>query len=201
LVLSAATAGSPARHRASAPQAPPVWTPEIPSLPAEAVEPLSKVLGPRVTGIPLVNLSIGKGPCASPDHEPSAQFALGAMKDIFFCASWLPLEGVHLQTIEILAPDGSCYQKIETPFETPGPAAVRPVDAKTKKVVLEGRKIPVEVRRLVRDPATGASLLQTSFPVAGSYVASHAIAGTWSVNVYLDHERGPVASGTFEVTK
>ncbi|MBI5527399.1 MAG: hypothetical protein HY897_13785 [Deltaproteobacteria bacterium] len=201
LAMSIAAAGSPRKGRAAVPRSAPVWAPAIPGLPAEVAQPLSKVLGPRVVDVPLVGLSIGKGPCGSPEHEPSAQFPLDSMKDVFFCTSWLPLEGVHLQTIEILAPDGSCYQKIETPFETPGPALRRSVGVKAQKVVLEGRKVPVEVQKLVQDPATGLSLLQAAFPVAGSYVASQAIAGSWSVNVYIDHERGPAASGAFEVTK
>lgn len=196
----AAQAESAGRIRAPAPKKG-VPLNRIQGSATDAAEPLSKLVGTKPARLPIAGISIGKGPCGAAAHEPASQFPLASINDIFFCTSWLSGEGTHLQTIEILAPDGSCYQKIETPFEMPAAALRAPAGQKPRKVLLEGRKIPVDMKMLVQDPATGLQVLETSFPVSGSYVTGQSLEGNWSVNVYLDQERGPVASGTFDVIR
>ena len=171
------------------------------AVPNEVRTMLRNVMGPRHVISPLVELSTGTGACGSPDHAPAAQYPLATLNDLYFCTSWLPIEGIHLQSIDIIAPDGNFYQKIQIPFEMPGPAFRRVPQGRVKKVILEGRTVPHEVRMLVKDTASGLNVLQGAFPVAGSYITGQSLVGRWSVNVYLDYDKVPLAAGSFEIVQ
>ena len=173
------------------------------SLPPDTVElaPLvSKVITTKPKVVPIVGLSIGTGACGTPEHTPAAQVALADLNDITICTSWVPLEGIHLLSIDIFSPGGDFYQKIETPFETPAVAVrYRRAATQVKKVSLEGRRLPVEVRSLSRMLNSDAYLLESTVPVAGSYIAVQAMTGRWTFNVHLDYSEAPVATGTIDI--
>ena len=178
-----------------------VRTPPIEKVPSEpSMAQLGKVLGKPLINIPLVTLSIGQGPCGTPDHAPAAQFKLADLGDLFFCTDWLPVDDVHLQTVEIIAPGGHFYQSVLTPFEMPVTPLWGAPAAGVRKVLLNGRRRPVEVKRL-REISGGLYGLQAAFPVAGSYIAQQSLTGLWTVNVYIDYQDGAIASGTFEIVE
>jgi hypothetical protein len=88
---------------------------------------------------------------------------------------WWSLTGQHVQRIELLSPDGSLYQRVQTAFDADA-VALQP----------RGNQMYMSV--------------ETVLPIAGTWITDHSLFGDWTVNVYLDDAQTPFTSGTFSVS-
>jgi len=94
------------------------------------------------------------------------EFALDDIRDLFVFSAWKHVDGEHTQELRFLLPDGNLYQKIETKFTTQESAKKQGVRATVKS----------------REEAA----LSVALPVAGTHITQRSLAGTWTVELFLD---------------
>jgi hypothetical protein len=104
---------------------------------------------------------------------PGEEFSVEQTRDVKILV-WWSLTGQHVQRIELLSPDGSLYQRVQTAF-----------DANTANLQPRGNQLYMSV--------------ETILPVAGTWITDHSLFGAWTVNVYLDDEQTPYTSASFSV--
>jgi hypothetical protein len=84
---------------------------------------------------------------------------------------WWSVRGAHVQTLKVIAPDGSLYQSVTTSFNG-------------------------DVRRRTFEHG-GDTLVQTLLPVAGTWITEYSIEGHWTIEVYMDDVARPAATSMF----
>jgi hypothetical protein len=104
---------------------------------------------------------------------PGEEFSVEQTRDLKILV-WWSLAGQHVQRIELLSPDGSLYQRIQTPF-----------DANTANLQPRGNQMYMSVEAIL--------------PVAGTWITDHSLFGAWTVNVYLDDAETPYTTASFSV--
>jgi hypothetical protein len=104
---------------------------------------------------------------------PGDEFSVGQTRDLKIVV-WWALNSQHVQRLELVSPDGSLYQRLQTSF-----------DADTSKLVQRGNQSYVSV--------------ETILPVAGTWITDHSLFGTWTVNVYLDGDTATSRNASFVV--
>jgi hypothetical protein len=104
---------------------------------------------------------------------PGDEFSVSQTRDLKIRV-WWALNGQHAQRLELLSPDGSLYQRLQTSF-----------DADTAKVELRGNQSYMSVETIV--------------PVAGTWITDHSLFGAWAVNVYLDDDETTSRAGSFTI--
>jgi hypothetical protein len=87
---------------------------------------------------------------------------------------WWAVSGRHVQTLKIVAPDGSLYQTLTATFDA---------DMNRRHVAVHG----------------GDTLVQTLLPVAGTWITEYSMDGHWTIEVYMDNATQPVATSSFRV--
>ena len=104
---------------------------------------------------------------------PGEEFSVEQTRDLKILV-WWSLTGQHVQRIELLSPDGSLYQRVQTAF-----------DANTANLQPRGNQMYMPV--------------ETILPVAGTWITDHSLFGAWTVNVYLDDAETPYTSASFSI--
>lgn len=104
---------------------------------------------------------------------PGDEFSVGQTRDLKIVV-WWALNSQHVQRLELLSPDGSLYQRLQTSF-----------DADTSKLVQRGNQSYMSV--------------ETILPVAGTWITDHSLFGAWTVNVYLDDDTATSRDASFVV--
>lgn len=94
------------------------------------------------------------------------EFDLDEVRDLFVFAAWRNVQGEHMQQTRFLLPDGNLYQSVGTKF-TAGTTTKSP-----------------GVQRAARSREDFA--VNVALPVAGTHITQRSLAGTWTVEVYLD---------------
>jgi hypothetical protein len=87
---------------------------------------------------------------------------------------WWAVSGHHLQTLKVIAPDGSLYQTMTRTFDA---------DANRRRLGEHG----------------GDLLVRTLLPVAGTWITEYSMEGHWTIEIYMDANIQPVATSTFRV--
>jgi hypothetical protein len=87
---------------------------------------------------------------------------------------WWAVPGRHVQTLKVIAPDGSLYQTLTATFEA---------DVNRRRTAQHG----------------GDTLVQTLLPVAGTWITEYSMEGHWTIEVYMDNGPRPVATSSFRV--
>lgn len=100
--------------------------------------------------------------CRTEIHE----FGIDEVRDLFVFAAWRNVTGEHTQRLRFVLPDGNTYQVIDTKFTVDPNAAGADVQAAV---------------RTREEMAVNAPLA-----VAGTHITQRSLAGTWTVEVYLD---------------
>lgn len=93
-------------------------------------------------------------------------FGLEEVRDLFIFAAWRNVTGEHAQQLRFLLPDGNVYQTLETKFTTEASSA----DPDTQVAVRSREEKAVS----------------TPLAVAGSHITQRSLAGSWTVELYLD---------------
>lgn len=117
------------------------------------------------------------------------EFAAGSLRDLLIVVEYRHLSGLHIQRIELYSPDGSLYQQRSTEVTLAG-----------DRVAGAGRKPDKGKGRGGEDKAGWGERVEVRLPVGGTWITEHALFGAWRVEVYLDSERLPIASGVFVLT-
>lgn len=105
------------------------------------------------------------------------EFDLDQVRDLFVFSAWRHIQGEHTQQLRFLLPDGNLYQSIETKFT---------VSTATKSS---------GVQSAVRSREEYA--VSVALPVAGTHITQRSLAGTWTVEIYLDGKFVTKTSLTF----
>ena len=122
------------------------------------------------------------------------EFSGASLRDLLIVVEYRHLSGLHIQRIELYSPDGSLYQQRSTEVTLAGDRGDGPkADKKGDKG--DKGKGPGSDRRGGR-----GERVEVRLPVGGTWITEHALFGAWRVEVYLDSERLPIASGVFVLT-
>ena len=93
-------------------------------------------------------------------------FGLDEVRDLYVYVAWRNVSGEHIQQLRFVLPDGNAYQVLESRFTT----------------LAKGGSAEVQVAVASRGEPTVVNVV----PVAGTHITQHSLAGTWSVEAYLD---------------
>lgn len=123
--------------------------------------------------------------------QPGASFSVSTVRDLYLYTYWKHLSGEHLVILMIYSPDGQLYERRVMPITTdkrsPATRVVPGVDG----------AVNVQLTR-----AYGKYDVTTvQLPVAGTWITSHHLLGTWRVDVLLDDASSPLVSRRFELTE
>jgi hypothetical protein len=104
---------------------------------------------------------------------PKLGLLLRGMRDLQIKV-WWTVPGRHMQTLKVIAPDGSLYQTLMATFDA---------GVNRRRVGAHG----------------GDTLVETILPVAGTWITEYSMQGHWTIEVYMDNSSRPVATSSFRV--
>jgi hypothetical protein len=151
------------------------------------------VMSAASTRLPPVTLEV-----SSPQQRSrSTVFQATRILDLRFDALFATrLRGHHLLEVRVFTPAGHLYQTLTVPFV--GQPRALPSESSRR---VEGYPRPLKVEGQQSVTLGGSTLFRVSapLPVAGTWIVSSSLYGTWRAEAYVDGGRRAVASTAFSV--
>jgi hypothetical protein len=126
---------------------------------------------PRATGVAPLAMVDFIGMSYQGAPMQRADFSVDVLRDLRILVWWNVPGPGHVQRLDLYAPDGALYQRLTATIDETS----------------RGRD--------------GLTLVETSLPVAGTWITQHTLLGAWSADVFLDDGQEPAASASFAINR
>jgi hypothetical protein len=155
-------------------------------IPTQAGQPIPTQAAPAAARV-----VFSRSPCSETGVQLDAEFSVSDVRELFVCTFWSGLAGEHTELRKFHAPGGEIYYQKLIAFSTSAAGPVpftRAVDVPHEEMVR-----PLEV------DADGELVVGDYIALAGAWIGDHGMIGPWQLEAFLDGEKVPSVSASFEL--